>query len=184
VIELQHKPGLFEPPKDTTAIVIPCSAEVGANATMHQGFALQAAKKWPTLARNVGVLFLGVGKIAHSVTRPYITHDCPEGYIGMPQGGGLPGLPMAFHVIALPIRAWDAAPIEDDMLIRSIRSLTDLCAGKRDQIWWLTEGNIVMPQLNDTTSNPKRKWSHFKDLIEPWLKDDRYVVLENKGTPT
>ena len=180
MIEIDHKPGLFDPPEGTTAIVIPCSAEVGANATMSLGFALQAAKKWPTLARNTGFMFLNVGRIAHSITRPYITHDCPDGYIGMPQGGGQPGLPLPYHVLVLPIRPWDAAKMDDDYIIGAVRTLKDLCDGKREEIWWLKEGNIIIPQFWERT----KPWSKIKPLIEPWLTNDRYVILKNKATPT
>jgi len=184
MIEMEHKPGLFNPPEGTTAIVIPCSGEVGQNATMGTGFALQAKKHWPSVARNVGLQFLGVGRIAHSVTRPYITVSQPGGYIGMPVGGGMPGTPLPYHVISLPIRMWEVAPIEDSALTGVIRSLVKLCRGDREEIWWLTKGKIVMPQLNDFVAKPRRTWADLKKVVEPWLDDDRFIIIHNRSTPT
>ena len=184
MIEMEHKPGLWSPPEGTTAVVVPCSAEVGQNATMGKGFALQAKKYWPSIARNVGAQFLGIGVIAHSVTRPYITQAQPDGYIGMPVGGGQAGAPVPYHIISLPIRTWEDAPIDDNYLTRAVRTLAQLCEGRREEIWWLTKGLIVMPQLNDYVAKPKRAWANLTPLVEPWLADDRYVILTNRSTPT
>lgn len=178
MIELQHKSGLFAPPKGTTAIVVPCSGEVGANAEMKFGFALQAAKVWPSMPRNLGVLTLGIGNIPHPITRPYITPECPDGYIGMPRGEMLPGLPVDYHVITFPVRVWNNAAVNDDLVSSSARQLARLCRGDNKEIWWLRTGKIVLPRFECR----QHDWKYYKGLIGPWLADDRFVVVPNKGT--
>jgi hypothetical protein len=169
MIEIEDK-DLFNPPEGTTAIVIPCAGEVGDNATMGMGYALQAKHKWPPLARALGYFILKFG-----VRTCPLTYEDDNGKIGI-QGGD--EIRLKYHIIGFPTRKLEKTPLEPDLIVQSARRLRNLAT----ELAPLREGKIVKPALYDPQH--KVEWAKIKVAVGDLLADDRFVILTNNGTPT
>lgn len=167
--ELVHK-DIWKPPLGTTAIVIPVSGEVKDNARMSKGYAAVAKKKWPPIARAVGFFTLKVGNRPH-----VLTFQTEDGEIGMHGGKNVR---LLYHILTFPTRIKDNYPIDEELCSRSARTLKNFVDDPKFPL--LNEGNIIMPQLRDA----KADWSKLKIYVEPYLTDDRFVMITGQGLYT
>lgn len=173
--ELEHK-NLFKPPKGARVVVIPVCGEYRPRGRtmvtpMRGPYAELAITHFRALAVNVGILQWHMGVTPHPLT-------CEDrGQIKIP--GKKKGV-LRYHLVTLPTRQFDKTPISVEYLSNSLRQLRSLCD---DKIWWLKEGDVILPQICDDLSIPGAEdhdWSYFKSYVETWLPGDRYVVISGK----
>jgi hypothetical protein len=173
--EVEHE-SLFTPPEGTRAVVIPVVGEYRPKppdtyvTPMEFGYARLARAKWKNIGINVGIMQWNVGFDPHPIT---LGGD--NGRINLPGKHGN-ALPPKYHLISLPTRITEAQPIDIDYLTGRLRRLTFIC----DELPWLKEGTIVLPQICDVD----RPWEYFKPYVEPWLSDRFVVISGRKGTIT
>lgn len=171
MIELGHN-DLWNPPKETRAIVIPVSGEVDNDATMKLGYALKAKKRWPPIARALGYFILKYGNRTH-----VLTFQNEKGEIGIHGGKNIR---LLYHIITFPTRKFDRYPVDENIVINSARRLHELT--NSDELPILKTGNVILPQIH---GDKDLSWNHLKKVMNPWLPEDRYIAITgNKGTPT
>ncbi len=181
--ELEHE-DLFKPPEGVRIVVIPCCGEYWQKppATMYtpmkEGYAKLAKVKWKKIHINLGVLHWRMGVTPHPLTAEKTIGKNKVKRIYMP-GKQKSQLPLRYHLVSLPTRKYASEAINVDFLCQKIHELTKLCDGR---IPWLAEGDVVLPQISDPVHN--KTWFNFKGYVEPWLHDDRFIIISGKGLAT
>jgi hypothetical protein len=171
--ELEHA-NLWDPPPGTRAVVIPV---VGWHETagqtwvtpMNYGYAAAAKARWSGLPVAVGVHNARIGSLPHPLTLDV------EGRPRLPGKHARLVLPK-YHLVSLPVRRAEGVPMELEYLSMALHHLHNLCE-HLPQGEHLREGTIVLPQLQDAAC----PWPRWKNLMELWLPEERYVVISGQG---